>query len=73
MEAEFVVCFDAPFREHWLRNFVSELEIVNSIIKLLKLYCNNSAVIFFSKNNKDSKSAKYMELKYFVVKKEVQK
>jgi len=37
------------------------------------MYCDNSATIFFSKNDKYSKSAKHMELKYFAVKEEVQK
>lgn len=39
----------------------------------LKIYCDNSATIFFSKNDKYSKSAKHMKLKYFVVKEEIQK
>jgi len=56
-----------------LRNFVSGLGIVDSIAKPLRIYCDNSAVVFFSKNDKYSKGAKHMELKYFVVKEEVQK
>ncbi|XP_050233284.1 secreted RxLR effector protein 161-like [Mercurialis annua] len=39
----------------------------------LKIYCDNSAVVFFSKNDKYSKDAKHMEIKYFAVKEEVQK
>ena len=35
------------------------------------MYCDNSAAVFFSKNDKYSKGAKHMELKYFVVKEEV--
>ncbi|BAT96301.1 hypothetical protein VIGAN_08321700, partial [Vigna angularis var. angularis] len=38
-----------------------------------KIYCDNSAAVFFSKNDKYSKGAKHMELKYFVVKEEIQK
>ena len=37
------------------------------------MYCDNSAIVFFSKNDKYSKSAKHVKLKYFVVKEEVQK
>ncbi|XP_070040671.1 secreted RxLR effector protein 161-like [Nicotiana tomentosiformis] len=44
--------------------------VVDTITKPLKIYCDNSAV---SRNNKYSKGAKYMELKYFTVKEEVQK
>ena len=56
-----------------MRNFVSGLGIVDSIAKPLRIYCDNSAAVFFSKNDKYSKGAKHMELKYFAVKEEVQK
>jgi len=73
MKAEFEACFEATIQANWLRNFISGPEIIDSIARPLKMYCNNSTTIFFSKNNKYSKGAKHMELKYFVVKKEVQK
>ena len=68
MEAEFVACFEATVHGLWLRNFISELGIVDSIAKPLKIYCDNSAAVFFSKNDKYSKVAKHMELKYLAVK-----
>lgn len=37
------------------------------------MYCDNSTTMFFSKNNKYSKSAKHMEFRSFVIKIEVQK
>ena len=73
MEAEFVACFEATIQANWLWNFISRLEIVNNITRPLKMYCNNSASVFFSRNDKYSKGAKYMKLKYFTVKKEIQK
>jgi len=73
MEAEFVACFEATVQANWLRNFISGLGVVDSISKPLKIYCDNSAAVFFSKNDKYSKGAKHMELKYFAVKEEVQK
>ncbi|KAA0056358.1 Retrovirus-related Pol polyprotein from transposon TNT 1-94 [Cucumis melo var. makuwa] len=73
MEAEFVACFEATVHGLWLRNFISGLEIIDSIAKPLRIYCDNSAAVFFSKNDKYSKGAKHMELKYFAVKEEVQK
>ncbi|XP_070008533.1 secreted RxLR effector protein 161-like [Nicotiana tabacum] len=72
-EAEFVACFEATIHALWLRNFISGLGVVDTITKPLKIYCDNSAAIFFSKNDKYSKGAKHMELKYFTVKEEVQK
>ena len=73
MEAEFKACFEAMVQAKWLRNFISGLGIVDSIAKPLKIYCDNFATVFFNKNDKYSKGAMHMELKYFVVKKEVQK
>ncbi|RDX87462.1 hypothetical protein CR513_31069, partial [Mucuna pruriens] len=62
MKLEFVAYFKAIIQANWL------LGIVNSIVKLLKMYCDNSTAIFFSKNNKYFKGGKHMELKYFVAK-----
>ena len=47
-------------------------KLVDSITKLLKIYCDSFAAVF-SRDDKCSKGAKHMELKYFVAKEEVQK
>ena len=73
LRAEFVVCFEATIQTNWLQNFILGLGIVDSIARPLKMYCDNSAALFFSKNDKYSTGAKHMELKYFVMKEEVQK
>ncbi|WVZ16815.1 hypothetical protein V8G54_009797 [Vigna mungo] len=73
MEAEFVACFEATVHALWLRNFVSRLGIIDSIARPIRIYCDNSASVFFSKNDKYSKGAKHMDLKYLSVKEEVQK
>ncbi|XP_042973023.1 secreted RxLR effector protein 161-like [Carya illinoinensis] len=73
MKAEFVACFEATVHGLWLRNFILGLGIVDSIERLLRIYCDNSSAVFFSKNDKYSKGAKHMELKYLSVKEEVQK
>ncbi|KAL5574036.1 hypothetical protein UlMin_023633 [Ulmus minor] len=52
MEAEFVACFEATIQGNWLQNFISRLGIVDTIARLLKVYCDNSSAIFFTKNNK---------------------
>jgi len=41
--------------------------------KPLRIYCDNFAAILFSRNDKYSKGAKHMKLKYFVIKEEVHK
>ena len=73
MEAEFVACFEATNHGLWLQNLISGLRVVDNISRPLRLYCDDSAAVFFSKNEKYSKDAKHMELKYLSVKEEVQK
>ena len=73
MEAEFVACFEASSHALWLRNFVSGLGVVDFIAKPLRIYCDNTATVFFSKNGKFSSGSKHMDLKYLVVKERVQK
>ena len=73
MEAEFVACFKASSHALWLRNFVSGLGVVDSITKPLRIYCDNTTNVFFSKNDKFSSGSKHMDLKYLVVKERVQK
>lgn len=48
IETEFVSCFEVKSHSY----FISRLIIVSSISTLLKLYSNNSAVVFMIKNNK---------------------
>ena len=73
MKDEFVACFEAIVHALWLRNFIFGLDIVYSIVRPLRINCDNFAVDFFSKNDKYSKGAKHMDLKYLIVKEEVQK
>ncbi|KAL1219965.1 Retrovirus-related Pol polyprotein from transposon TNT 1-94 [Cardamine amara subsp. amara] len=69
MEAEFVACYEATIHALWLQNFISGLGIVNIIARPLRIYCGNYAAVFFSKNDKYSKGAKHMEIKYLRSKK----
>ena len=64
MEAEFVACFEATVHGLWLRNFISGLGLVDSIIMPLRIYCDNSSAVFFSKNDRYSNRTKHMKLKY---------
>ena len=72
MDAEFVAYFVATVHGLWLRNFISGLGIVDSVSKPLRIYCDNSVAVFFSKNNKYSKGVKHIKLKYLTVKEDVQ-
>ncbi|CAL9133499.1 unnamed protein product [Musa textilis] len=73
IEAEFVACFEATNQALWLRNFISRLGVVDLIAKPLKIFCDNTAAVFFSKNGKYSSGSKHIEIKYLVVRERVQK
>jgi hypothetical protein len=36
----------------WLKKFIADLRVVDNISKLLTIYCDNKAVVFFLHNNK---------------------
>ncbi|RVW21621.1 Retrovirus-related Pol polyprotein from transposon TNT 1-94 [Vitis vinifera] len=73
MYAEFVACYGASSQAVWLRNLISELQVVDSIFRPIVIYCDNNAVVFYSKNNKISTGSKHMEIKYLTVKDLVKK
>ena len=56
-----------------MQNFTLWLGIIGNIAKPLNIYYDNSTTVFFSKNDKYSKDAKHMELKYLSVKEELRK
>lgn len=70
-EAEFVSCFEATTQAIWLRSFISGLEIVDSISRLLKIYCDNSAAVFLAKNNKSGSRSKHIDIKYLAIREHV--
>ena len=72
MEAEYIACYKTMCHAIWLRNFVSGLHIVDSIMRPLRIYCDNNDVVQFSKNNKTIGGLKHINIKYLVVKKRVQ-
>ena len=47
-----VACFETTSHALLLRNFIVGLGVVNSIARRMKIYCDNSTTVFFSKNGK---------------------
>ncbi|KAL0352220.1 UNVERIFIED_CONTAM: Secreted RxLR effector protein [Sesamum calycinum] len=52
IEAEFVSCSEATSHGVWLKSFISELRITDSISKPLRIYSDNSVAVFMAKHNK---------------------
>ena len=46
--------------------------MVDSVEKPLKLYCGNEPAVFCAHNNKSSGTAKHIDIKFYVVKEQVQ-
>ena len=68
MEAEFIACYEASSQALWLRNFISGLRVVDSISRPIKIYCDNSAAVFFAKNSRVTDRSKHIDIKYLAVK-----
>jgi hypothetical protein len=65
MEAEFIACYEITTQALWLRNFIGGLKIVDSIARPIKIFCDNSAAVFFS--NKSGSRSKHIDIKYLSV------
>ncbi|WJZ99387.1 hypothetical protein VitviT2T_017836 [Vitis vinifera] len=72
MEAKYVACYKATCHAIWLRNFVSGLHVIDSIMRPFRIYCDNSVVVRFSKNNKPTGGSKHINIKYLAVREKVQ-
>ena len=71
IEAEYVACYELTCHAIWLRNFISALEVVHSISRSLKLFCDNSTVVSFSRNTRSTSHSKHLDVKFFLVKEKV--
>ncbi len=72
MYAEFVACYEAVGQAMWLKKFVSGLRVVDSIERLLKLYCDNEPAVLYAHNDKKTKAAKHINIRFYVVKEKIQ-
>ena len=57
MKAEFVSCFEATSHIVWVKSFIFELRLLDSIFRPLRIICDNSAIVFLAKNYKSSSRA----------------
>ena len=71
LQAEYVVCYGATCHAIWLRHFISAFEVIHSISRPLKLLCDNSAVVSFSRNTRSTSGSKNIDVKFFFVKEKV--
>jgi hypothetical protein len=72
MYVEFVACYEATGQIMWLKKFMPDLRVIDSIKRPLKLYCDNEPTILYAHNNKKIKAAKHINIRFYVVKKKIQ-
>jgi hypothetical protein len=72
MYAEFIAYYEASGQVKWLKKFIPGLRVVDSIEKPLKMYCDNEPAVFYAQNNKSSGAAKHIDIKFYVVKEQIQ-
>ena len=70
-KAKYVACYKATCHAIWFQNFISVLEVVHSIYRLLKLFCDNSVIVYFSRNTGSISRSKHIDVKLFFVKRKV--
>ena len=71
MKVEFISCFKETSQAIWLRSFILELQVVDSISKPLRIYYSNSAAVFLAKNNKSISHSKHIDIKYLAIRENV--
>jgi hypothetical protein len=72
MYAKFVACYEAVGQTMWLKKFVPDLRVVESIEGSLKLYCDNEPAVLYAHSNKKTKAAKHINIRFYVVKEKIQ-
>lgn len=65
MKVEFVSYFDLNSLSIWLKSFISRFKIKSCICMHLKIFYDNSIVLFIAKNNKSQ--SKHVNIKYLSI------
>ena len=71
MEVEFVSCFEATSHGVWLKSFIFGLKIVYTISRPLRIFYDNSDVVFMAKNKKSQSKSKHINIKYLAIRERV--
>ena len=71
MEAEYVACYEATRHAVWFQNFICDSVVVDSIERHIMMYFDTTKVASFSNNLKGIPGVRYINVKYFVIKKKV--
>ena len=67
MEAEYIAASEVAKEAVWLKNFLSDMEVIPNMDKPITLYCDNNGVITNSKEPHNYKRQKHIEKKYHLI------
>ena len=65
MEAEFLACYGAVSQALRIKSFMSGLKI--------KILCDNTAAVFFAKNNKSGSKSRHIDTEFMMVRNNVER
>lgn len=71
MEPKFMTWFEPKNQVLWFQIFISRLNVIDSIVKLLNIFCDNIIVVLFFNNDKYLSRFKYIKIKHLVVRERV--
>ncbi|XP_068655801.1 uncharacterized protein [Aristolochia californica] len=71
MEVKLVSYFEATSHGVWLKSFISRLRIMYFISRPLRMYYENSAVVFMAKNNNSGSRSKHIDIKYLAIRERI--
>ena len=72
MEVEYVACYETIREVVWLRNLITCLFIVvESILRPLIIYCDDTVAMSLSQNNKNFACTKHFDIKYQFVRENI--
>ena len=67
IEAEYIAALEAAKETVWLKNFLSDLEVVPNMDRPITLYYENSGVVANSKEPRSHKRGKHIERKFHLI------
>ncbi|GJX16291.1 retrotransposon protein, putative, ty1-copia subclass [Tanacetum coccineum] len=71
IEAEYIVASEAAMEAVWIRKFISGLGIVPKINKPIRMFCDNSAALYFANEPGVQKGARHYHRRYHYVHKSI--
>ncbi|CAL2237494.1 unnamed protein product [Prunus armeniaca] len=71
MFSKYIACYEATSHAVWLRNFIKDIKVVDSISRLVQIYNYNTTTVFHSTNNKMSSGLQHIDRKYLIVREKV--